>query len=167
MLFELNLQAATKENNEPPTQVEMFVKTRQSTKGKSLDEDTLDVIIHLQAKNKKSKELAIKEKTGQVQCHKRITTPTLLKKNKKIAILKQQHVTEKETLEGKVDVIEKEVDEIKSLVKIMLQQKYSGADLEMLAAQLGSTSDNPNNDANEEVLFVVKVSVSYHILNNG
>ncbi|RYR21428.1 hypothetical protein Ahy_B03g066717 [Arachis hypogaea] len=38
------VKAASKENNEPPTQAEMFVETRQSTKGKSLDEDTLDVI---------------------------------------------------------------------------------------------------------------------------
>ncbi|XP_057760455.1 uncharacterized protein LOC130980832 [Arachis stenosperma] len=35
--------APSKENNEPLTQAEIFVETRQSTKGKSLDEDTLDV----------------------------------------------------------------------------------------------------------------------------
>ncbi|RYQ90420.1 hypothetical protein Ahy_B09g096521 isoform D [Arachis hypogaea] len=39
--------AASKENNEPPTQAEKFVETRQSTKGKSLDEDTLDVIVSI------------------------------------------------------------------------------------------------------------------------
>ncbi|MED6181775.1 DNA (cytosine-5-)-methyltransferase [Stylosanthes scabra] len=32
------------ENNVPPTQVEIFVETRQRTEGKPLDEDTLDVI---------------------------------------------------------------------------------------------------------------------------
>ncbi|XP_057755716.1 uncharacterized protein LOC130974895 [Arachis stenosperma] len=121
--------AASKKNNEPPTQAEMFVETRQSTKGKSLDEDTLDVIAHLQAENKKSKESAIrafqsifgKEKAGRVRCHGRVTTPTLLKKNEEIATLKQQHATEKATLENKVDVMQKEVDELKSLVKMMLQ----------------------------------------------
>ncbi|RYR08967.1 hypothetical protein Ahy_B05g076893 isoform B [Arachis hypogaea] len=151
----------------------MFVETRQSTKGKSLDEDTLDVIAHLQAENKKSKESAIrafqsifgKEKAGRVRCHGRVTTPTLLKKNEEIATLKQQHATEKATLENKVDVMQKEVDELKSLVKMMLQQKSSGVDLDMLAAQLGSTLGDPNNnDAHEEVLFVVKVSICYHIL---
>nr|XP_025640650.1 uncharacterized protein LOC112735316 [Arachis hypogaea] len=154
--------AASKENNEPPTQAEMFVETRQSTKEKSLDEDTLDVIAHLQAENKKSKESAIrafqsifgKDKAGRVQCHRRVTTPTLLKKNEEIATLKQQHATEKATLEGKVDVMQKEVDELKSLVKIMLQQKSSGVDLDMLAAQLGSTLGNPNNDAHEEENYV-------------
>ncbi|RYR03956.1 hypothetical protein Ahy_B06g083418 [Arachis hypogaea] len=107
------VKAASKENNEPPTQAEMFVETRQSTKEKSLDEDTLDVIAHLQAENKKSKELAIrafrsifgKEKAGRVRCHGRVTTPTLLKKNEEIATLKQQHATEKATLENKVDVM--------------------------------------------------------------
>ncbi|RYR39476.1 hypothetical protein Ahy_A09g045030 [Arachis hypogaea] len=130
--------AASKENNEPPTQAEMFVETRQSTKGKSLDEDTLDVI-----------------KAGRVRCHGRVTTPTLLKKNEEIATLKQQHATEKATLENKVDVMQKEVDELKSLVKMMLQQKSSGVDLDMLAAQLGSTLGNPNNnDAHEEKNYV-------------
>ncbi|RYR66883.1 hypothetical protein Ahy_A03g013033 [Arachis hypogaea] len=156
------LMAASKENNEPPTQAEMFVETRQSTKGKSLDEDTLDVIAHLQAENKKSKESAIrafqsifsKEKAGRVRCHGRVTTPTLLKKNEEIATLKQQHVVEKASLEGKVDVMQKEVDELKSLVKMMLKQKSSGVDLEMLAAQLGSTLGNPNNDAHEEENYV-------------
>ncbi|RYR12469.1 hypothetical protein Ahy_B04g070012 [Arachis hypogaea] len=125
------VKAASKENNEPPTQAKMFVETRQSTKGKSLDEDTLDVIAHLQAENKKSKESAIrafqsifgKEKAGRMRCHRRVTTPTLLKKNEEIATLKQQHATEKATLEGKVDVMQKEVDELKSLVKMMLQKK--------------------------------------------
>ncbi|RYR25839.1 hypothetical protein Ahy_B02g059848 [Arachis hypogaea] len=122
--------ATFKENNESPTQAEIFIETRQSTKGKSLDEDNLDV--HLQAENKKSKESAIrafqsifgKEKAG--------------RKNEEIATLKQQHAAEKETLEG----------------KIMLQQKSLGVDLEMLAAQLGSTSGNPNNDANEDEIHV-------------
>ncbi|RYR34218.1 hypothetical protein Ahy_A10g048966 [Arachis hypogaea] len=131
------VKAASKENNEPPTQAEMFVETRQSTKGKSLDEDTLDVIAHLQDENKKSKESAIrafqsifgKEKAGRVRCHGRVTTLTLLKKNEEIATLKQQHAAEKASLEG--------------------------VDLEMLAAQLGrSTLGNPNNDAHEEENYV-------------
>nr|XP_025702849.1 uncharacterized protein LOC112803580 [Arachis hypogaea] len=160
--FILYAFAASKENNEPPTQAEMFVETRQSTKGKSLDEDTLDVIAHLQAENKKSKQSAIrafqsifgKEKAERVRCHRRVTTPTLLKKNEEIATLKQQHAVEKASLEGKVDVMQKEVYELKSLVKMMLQQKSSGVDLEMLAAQLGSTLGNPNNDAHEEENYV-------------
>ncbi|RYR10469.1 hypothetical protein Ahy_B05g078909 [Arachis hypogaea] len=88
--------ATSKENNEPHTQASMFVETRQSTKEKSLDEDTLDVIVHLQAENKKSKESAIrdfqsifgKEKAGRVRCHGRVTTLALLKKNEEIATLK-------------------------------------------------------------------------------
>ncbi|XP_057723783.1 uncharacterized protein LOC130939713 [Arachis stenosperma] len=119
-------------------------------------------LAHLQAENKKSKESAIrafqsifgKEKAGRVRCHGRVTTPTLLKKNEEIATLKQQHAVEKASLEGKVDVMQKEVDELKSLVKMMLQQKSSGVDLEMLAAQLGSTLGNPNNDAHEEENYV-------------
>ncbi|XP_015970956.1 uncharacterized protein LOC107494433 [Arachis duranensis] len=150
------------ENNEPSTQAEMFVETRQSTKEKSLDEDTLDVIAHLQDENKKSKKSAIrafqsifgKEKAGRVRCHGRVTIPTLLKKNEEITTLKQQYATEKATLENKVDVMQKEVDELKSLVKMMLQQKSSGVDFDMLAAQLGSTLGNPNNDAHEEENYV-------------
>ncbi|XP_020976441.1 uncharacterized protein LOC110270918 isoform X2 [Arachis ipaensis] len=124
---------------------------------------TEKVKAHLQAENKKSKESAIrafqsifgKEKAGRMRCHRRVTTPTLLKKNEEIATLKQQHATEKATLEGKVDVMQKEVDELKSLVKMMLQKKKSsGVDLDMLAAQLGSTLGNPNNDAHEEENYV-------------
>ncbi|MED6148127.1 hypothetical protein PIB30_050256 [Stylosanthes scabra] len=77
--------AATKENNEQPTQVEMFVETRQSAKGTPLDEDTLDVIEHLQYKNAKSKDAECrafrsifgKEKARRVRCHGRVTTPSL------------------------------------------------------------------------------------------
>nr|XP_025670445.1 uncharacterized protein LOC112770276 [Arachis hypogaea] len=85
----------------------MFVETRQSTKGKSLDEDTLDA--HLQAENKKSKESAIrafqsifgKVKARRVRYHGRVTTPTLLKKNEEISTLKQQHAAEKSIIRGK------------------------------------------------------------------
>ncbi|RYR25873.1 hypothetical protein Ahy_B02g059904 isoform L [Arachis hypogaea] len=51
--------------------------------------------------------------------------------------------------------MQKEVNELKSLVKMMLQQKSSGVDLDMLAAQLGSTLGNPNNDAHEEENYMI------------
>ena len=34
-----------KESKEQPTQAEMFIETRRSTKGKQLDEDTQDAIV--------------------------------------------------------------------------------------------------------------------------
>ncbi|RYR53931.1 hypothetical protein Ahy_A06g029171 [Arachis hypogaea] len=138
----------TEAENIDNTLKEMFVETRQSTKGKSLDEDTLDVIAHLQDENKKSKKSVIRAFQSIFGKEK------ARRKNEEIATLKQQYATEKATLENKVDVMQKEVDELKSLVKMMLQQKSSGVDLHMLAAQLGSTLGNPNNDAHEEENYV-------------
>ncbi|MED6191186.1 hypothetical protein PIB30_113682, partial [Stylosanthes scabra] len=136
----------------------MFVETRQNTRGKPSNEDTLDVIAHLQAENEKSKDSAVrafrsifgKEKARSVQCHGRVTTPTLLKKNEENAAFKKQHADEKASLEGKVDMMQQEVDELKSLVKMLLQQKSSEVDLEKLATQLGGNSGNSNNLPNDE-----------------
>ncbi|MED6157362.1 hypothetical protein PIB30_022488 [Stylosanthes scabra] len=119
----------------------------------------LPPIAHLQFENGKSKDAACrafrsifgKEKPGRVRCHGRVTTPSLLKKNEEIAAIKQQHANEKANLEGKVDVMQQEVDVLKSLVKMLLKQKSIGVDLEVLAAQLASTSANPNNGATREL----------------
>ncbi|RYQ95591.1 hypothetical protein Ahy_B08g090942 [Arachis hypogaea] len=130
-------------NNEPDGEEQL-----DENEGDIIEEQDKDYINPTEAENIDN---TLK---GRVRCHGRVTTPTLLKKNEEIATLKQQHATEKTTLENKVDVMQKEVDELKSLVKMMLQQKSSGVDLDMLAAQLGSTLGNSNNDAHEEENYV-------------
>ncbi|XP_058777268.1 uncharacterized protein LOC131651623 [Vicia villosa] len=90
------------EDKEPPTQAEMFIATRQSRKGKELDQETNTAIIKLQDlienQGKSSSEafesVLGKQKPGRVRCHGRTTTPTLLKRNEEIAKLKRDHAAE-------------------------------------------------------------------------
>lgn len=39
------MQSASKEDKESPTQAEMFIETRQSKKGKQLDQETNNAIV--------------------------------------------------------------------------------------------------------------------------
>ena len=72
----------------------------------------------------------------------------MLKWSEEIAALKQKHVSEKASLESKVDMMQEEMDGLKSLVKILLQQNSSGLDMEALATKLGCTSGDANNALN-------------------
>ncbi|KAK7301506.1 hypothetical protein RJT34_12371 [Clitoria ternatea] len=149
-------------NNEQPNQAEMFIETRQSTKGKPLDKDTQDAVATLQNEIQNSSESAIKafqslfgkEKSGRVRCMGRSITPTILKKNEEIAAIKKKHAGEISCLQAKVQGMEQEMDGLKTLVKCFLLQNNPGMDLESLAAKLGCSlgdaSSAPNFSSHEE-----------------
>ncbi|OIW09504.1 hypothetical protein TanjilG_11626 [Lupinus angustifolius] len=89
---------ATKENKEMPNQTEMFCETRQSKKGEPLDQETTNAMTQLndlfenssQQPDEAFQSMFGKEKPGRVQCHGRVTTPTLLKRTEEIAKIEKK-----------------------------------------------------------------------------
>ena len=72
----------------------------------------------------------------------------MLKRNEEMAAIKQKHANEIASLEGKVEVMQQEVDGLKSLVKCLLEQNNPGLDMEALAAKLGCILGGANNAPN-------------------
>ncbi|XP_058764415.1 uncharacterized protein LOC131637864 [Vicia villosa] len=100
----------------------MFIETRQSRKGKKVDEETQTAIDKLQDYVKNSTEsetftsLFGKEKSGRVRCYGRTTTQTMFKRNQEISVIKKQH-------SDKVDGMKREMDDMKVLFKTMMKQQ--------------------------------------------
>ncbi|KAJ1379862.1 putative transposase, Ptta/En/Spm, plant [Sesbania bispinosa] len=154
------VQRASKEDRELPIQAEMFIETRQSKKGKRLDEETNNAIIKLQDLTENSGQPSTeafqtmfgKEKLGRVRCYGRTTTPTLLKKNKEIAEIEKIHANEVKHLNDKVQGMEAEHAEMKAkhvemeqkfqlLLRTMINQSNSGMNVEALVALLLTPGD--------------------------
>ncbi|XP_058726373.1 uncharacterized protein LOC131597712 [Vicia villosa] len=146
------------EDKEPPTQAEMFIATRQSRKGKELDQETNTAIIKLQDlienQGKSSSEafesVLGKQKPGRVRCHGRTTTPTLLKRNEEIAKLKRDHVAEvrhviQEMEERRRQDKEETERRMQLLLKTILNQNTSNLDIEALAALISAPATDANS----------------------
>lgn len=149
------------EDKEPPSQAEMFIATRQSKKGKELDQETNIAITKLQdliEKYGKPSEEAFqsvcgKEKPGRLRCHGRTTTPTLLKRNEEIARLRKEHNDEVKQLKDHIQEMEekqrKETEamegKIQILLKAMLSQNTTGLDTEALADLITTPAADANN----------------------
>ncbi|CAK8560366.1 unnamed protein product [Lathyrus sativus] len=162
------------EDKEPPTQAEMFIATRQSRKGKELDQETNHAIIKLQDlienHGKPSSEafenVFGKQKPGRLRCHGRTTTPTLLKRNEEIAKIKREHAAEIRQFNDKLQEMEEkhrqdkeETDrKIQVLLKTVLNQNTSELNIEALAALIST----PATDANS----VLRSSTSTHAPTN-
>ncbi|XP_058753535.1 uncharacterized protein LOC131626717 [Vicia villosa] len=146
------------EDKEPPTQAEMFIATRQSRKGKELDQETNTAIIKLQDlienQGKSSSEafesVLGKQKPGRVRCHGRTTTPTLLKRNEEIAKLKRDHAAEvrhviQEMEERRRQDKEETERRMQLLLKTVLNQNTSNLDIEALAALISAPATDANS----------------------
>lgn len=150
------------EDKEPPNQAEMFIATRQSKKGKELDQETNTAIIKLQdliEKHGKPSEEAFqsvcgKEKPGRLRCHGRTTTMTLLKRNEEIARLRKEHNDEVKQLKDQIqEMEEKQRKETKAmegkiqiLLQAMLSQNTTGLDTEALADLITTSAADANNN---------------------
>ncbi|XP_058775835.1 uncharacterized protein LOC131650121 [Vicia villosa] len=128
----------------------MFIETRQSRKGKKVDEETQTAIDKLQDSVKNSTEsetftsLFGKEKSGRVRCYGRTTTPTMFKRNQEISVIKKQHSDE-------VAGMKREMDGMKVLFKTMMKQQNSHMSDEkisnMMASVLGITTSTTEHHA--------------------
>ncbi|KAK7280076.1 hypothetical protein RJT34_25138 [Clitoria ternatea] len=86
-----------------------------------------------------------KEKPGGVRYLGRIITPTILKKNEEIVVIKKQHASEIASLESKVGVMQNEMDGLKSIVKCLLGQSIPRVDIDALATRLGCNFGDANS----------------------
>lgn len=106
-----------------------------------------------------------KEKPGRVRCYGRVTTHSLLKRNKEIAEIKKIHANEVKHLNDKVQEMEAKQQEMEAkhskemaaveqklqlLLRTMLAQNNSGQDVGALA-DLFSTPADANSANNDEV----------------
>nr|XP_027187896.1 uncharacterized protein LOC113785498 [Cicer arietinum] len=162
------------EDKEPPTQAEMFIATRQSKKGKELDQETNLAIIKLQDVIEKDGQSSLeafqsvcgKEKPGRFRCHRRTSTPTLLRRNEEIAKLKREHAQEIKHFNDKIQEIEekqhKEMEAMEGkfqlILKTMLNSNTVGLNIDALAAFLSTPAD-----ANS----TLRSSTSTHAPNNN
>ncbi|XP_058774234.1 uncharacterized protein LOC131648499 [Vicia villosa] len=146
------------EDKEPPTQAEMFIATRQSRKGKELDQETNTAIIKLQdliesqgkSSSKAFESVLGKQKPGRVRCHGRTTTPTLLKRNEEIAKLKRDHAAEvrhviQEMEERRCQDKEETERRMQLLLKTILNQNTSNLDIKALAALISAPATDANS----------------------
>ncbi|CAL5190415.1 unnamed protein product [Lathyrus oleraceus] len=149
------------EDKEPPTQAEMFIATRQSRKGKKLDQEINHAIIklqdlienHGQPSSEAFESVFGKQKPGRMRFHGRTTTPTLLKRNEEIAKLKKEHADEVRQFNDKIQEIEekrlqdKEEMERKMqlLLKTILNQNTSELNIEALAALISAPATDANS----------------------
>ncbi|KAJ1435169.1 putative transposase, Ptta/En/Spm, plant [Sesbania bispinosa] len=130
---------AKKENGEDVSQAEMFVETRQSRKGKEVDQETQNAITKIQDSINTSSETADeafqslfgKEKPGRVRYMGRTITPTMLKKNEEIAALKKQHSEE-------ISSMSKQLKGMEALLRCFMKQNNPDLDDEALDNMMGN-----------------------------
>nr|ABN05900.1 Ubiquitin [Medicago truncatula] len=150
---------ATKDDREPPTQAEVFIETRQSKRGKQLDQVTSDAITNLQDLITNSDHSSVeafqtvfgKEKPGRLRCYGRVTTSSLLKRNK-VADMEKKHAAEVKSLTDKVQEMEtihrKDMaameEKLQVLLRVMLNQSNTGIDMGDLGAFLSTRNDDNN-----------------------
>ncbi|MED6114691.1 hypothetical protein PIB30_082864 [Stylosanthes scabra] len=101
---------AKKENNEEPSQAEMFVATRTNKKGETLHSSTQEMIDHVKVLKESGhsddetfEALFGKERHGRVRLYGRGVTKTSLKKDKEIEQLKLKHQEEILTVKNSFD----------------------------------------------------------------
>ncbi|XP_058765459.1 uncharacterized protein LOC131638953 [Vicia villosa] len=131
----------------------MFIETRQSRKGKKVDDETQTAIDKLQDSVKNSTEsetstsLFGKEKFGRVRCYGRTNTPTMFKRNQEISVIKKQHSDE-------VAGMKREMDGMKVLFKTTMKQENPHMSDEkisnMMASALGTTTSTTEHHNGDE-----------------
>ncbi|XP_057444992.1 uncharacterized protein LOC130744758 [Lotus japonicus] len=126
----------------------MFIETRQSRKGKKVDQDTQVALTKLQESVQDSSESAGKtfqslfgeEKPGRVRCLGRTVTPTMLKRNEEIAAINKQHSHEMNQMTKKMQGLE-------GLVRCLMKQVNPNLDDEALNNIMENALSNESSAA--------------------
>ncbi|XP_058744688.1 uncharacterized protein LOC131617414 [Vicia villosa] len=141
------IRAKLRENKDGQevTQAEMFIETRKSRKGKQVDEETQFAIDKLQESIEKSTEVGTqtfqslfgKEKPSRVRCYGRTVTPSLLKKNEEISLMKMQY-------DGKICDMTQKMGAMEALLKSMYMQQNSHLSEEEVNEKMREVLHNDN-----------------------
>ncbi|XP_052114178.1 uncharacterized protein LOC107478302 [Arachis duranensis] len=140
---------AKKEDNEDPSQSEMFVVTRMSKKGET-NSRTQETIKHL--KNLKEagynhdeavQTVFKKERHGRVRFYSRLVTKSSLKKEKEIRQIQQQHNEVVSTMEKNQNNLTSKLDGLTNLIKTLLQQVNPGMSAEQVQVMIEAAQQSP------------------------
>ncbi|XP_020979511.1 uncharacterized protein LOC107643624 isoform X2 [Arachis ipaensis] len=144
--FELR---AKKEDNEDPSQSEMFVVTRTSKKGET-DSGTQETIEHLQNLKEAGynddeavQTVFEKERHGRVRFYGRSVTKSSLKKEKEIRQMQQQHNEVVSTMEKNQTNLTSKLDGLTNLIKTLLQQVNPGMSAEQVQVKIEAAQQSP------------------------
>ncbi|XP_072088068.1 uncharacterized protein [Arachis hypogaea] len=142
------IERAKKEDNEDPSQAEMFVVTRTNKKGET-DLGTQETIDHLQNLKQVGynddevvQTVFGKEKSGRVRFYGRSVTKSSLKKDKQIRQM-QQHTEVVSTMEKNQKNLTSKLDGLTNLIKMLLQQVNPGMNAEQVQVMIEATQQSP------------------------
>ncbi|XP_052107464.1 uncharacterized protein LOC127740504 [Arachis duranensis] len=163
----------SKENSEEPSRVEVFIATRTSKKGKEIDAKTQSTIVsclylYLEMLNFKPRieagendEDAFvgvlgKDQPGRVRCFGASITKSSLKKDEEIRQVKVEY-------NNKVESLEKKMDGVCSLLKVLVHQVNPGMSEEEVAALVQAAQNSPLDASSSRPKNTPRSSESTHI----
>ncbi|XP_057757338.1 uncharacterized protein LOC130976480 [Arachis stenosperma] len=133
----------SKENNEEPSRAEVFTATRTSKNGKEIDAKTQTTINELQSRieageNHEDAFVAVlgKDQPGRLRCYGTSITKSSLRKDEEIRQVKVEY-------NDKVHSLEKKMDGVCGLLKVMLHQLNPGMSEEEVAALVQAAQNSP------------------------
>ncbi|KAH0757736.1 hypothetical protein KY290_021229 [Solanum tuberosum] len=145
---------ATKENNEEPSQSEMFIATRTKT-GKEIQADTKVVIAELQNRQNSGetaddafRAVFGKEQPGRLRCYGRSMTTSSLKKDEETNKLKQKHANEISSLKEEMNEMREEMRYFFS----RLLQNNPGLNVQDIPGVVGSNLVSPVDASSAEAV---------------
>ncbi|XP_052114291.1 uncharacterized protein LOC127745543 [Arachis duranensis] len=153
----------SKENSEEPSRVEVFIATRTSKKGKEIDAKTQSTIAELQTRieageNDEDAFVGVlgKDQPGRVRCFGASITKSSLKKDEEIRQVKVEY-------NSKVESLEKKMDGVCSLLKVLVHQVNPGMSEEEVAALVQAAQNSPLDASSSRPKNTPRSSESTHI----
>nr|XP_029144845.1 uncharacterized protein LOC114924444 [Arachis hypogaea] len=155
----------SKENSEEPSRVEVFIATRTSKKGKEIDTKTQSTIVSclyfyldLGRENDEDAFVGVlgKDQPGQVRCYGASITRSSLKKDEEIRQVKVEY-------HNKVESLEKKMDSVCSLLKVLVHQVNPGMSEEEVAALVQAAQNSPLDASSSRPRYTPHSSESTHI----
>ncbi|XP_020979528.1 uncharacterized protein LOC110272063 [Arachis ipaensis] len=153
----------SKKNSEEPSRVKVFIATRTSKKGKEIDAKTQSTIAELQTyieagENDEDAFVGVlgKDQPGQVRCYGTSITKSSLKKDEEIRQVKVEY-------NNKVESLEKKMDGVCSLLKVLVHQVNPGMTEEKVAALVQAAQNSPLDASSSRPRNTPRSSESTHI----
>ncbi|RYR30945.1 hypothetical protein Ahy_B01g055734 [Arachis hypogaea] len=149
----------SKENSEEPSRAEVFIATRTSKKGKEIDAKTQTTINRLEAgENDEDAFTGVlgKDQPGRVCCYGVSITRSSLKKDEEIRHIKVEY-------NAKVSSLEKNMDGVCGLLKVLVHQINPEMSDEEVAALVQATQDSPLDASSSRARNTPHSSESTHI----
>ncbi|XP_025633195.1 uncharacterized protein [Arachis hypogaea] len=153
----------SKENSEEPSRAEVFIATRTSKKGKEIDAKTQATITELQnrleaGENEEDAFVGVlgKDQPGRLRCYGASITRSSLKKDEEIRHIKVEYNT-------KVSSLEKKMDGVCGLLKILVHQLNPGMSNEEVTALVQAAQDSPVDTSSSKAKNTPRSSEATHI----